>query len=88
VSGTEITRKKSIEILANEAPHYLTVRIFGTIDGAATITDPWGLTNQIGPGQFDLQLANEYYDLTANIKYSPTNVRSGTLTVQYDFETY
>jgi hypothetical protein len=85
ITGADIKQAKVIELETDDYPHYLKVRIFGRIDGRATITDPWGTTTVIGPGEFDIPVSNEYYSEHATIKYSPTIVTSGSLTIQYDF---
>jgi hypothetical protein len=86
ISGLDIKNANVIRIAAWDDPTSLHIRISGTLVGQATVTDPWGSTTTIGPGDFDETVSGDYYDKEATIQYSPVTASAGTVVVRYNFD--
>jgi hypothetical protein len=68
--------------------HRLTVRVTGQINGTAIITNPLaypGPTETVIAGSVDQEWSGDHYTDTAEIRFAPRDVRSGSLTVEYEF---
>lgn len=90
ISGEDVKQEQSIIIEVNPDDYLyissLYIEISGTLDGVATIRDPWGRKRQIGPGDFAFTARGEYFSETANVDYKPENVVSGHVAIRYRFE--
>jgi hypothetical protein len=69
-----------------DSVHGLALRIHGRIDGAAMISASVLPTQHVA-GAFEIQYSGDYYETHCAIQYSPENVRSGNVTVDYEFRT-
>jgi hypothetical protein len=64
--------------------HGLWFRIRGKTDGLADI---WGTdlhTNRVG-GRFEMKRSGEYYSPKCVIEYRPVGVRTGQISIEYEF---
>ncbi len=64
----------------------LSLRIHGELDGVADISGTILSTQRIA-GHFDIRRGGDYYMTNCVIQYSPGQVRSGTVSVEYEFRT-
>lgn len=68
--------------------HGITIRGSGQIDGEATISlllhdEPYKVAKI--NGHVDFEWGGDWYSETAEIRYAPTNVRSGKVVLHYKF---
>ena len=62
----------------------ISLRFHGQIDGDATITGK-NVTTQKLSGTFDLKTGGDWYSDSCQLQYSPTNVHSGQVIIEYEF---
>jgi hypothetical protein len=62
----------------------ISLRFHGQINGGATITGKNVLTQKL-TGTFDLKTGGDWYSDTCQLQYSPTNVHSGKVVIEYEF---
>ena len=62
----------------------LQLRVHGRLDGTATLTGSW-IQPQTISNIVDFKAGGDHYDTNCVLVYSPTTVRGGTLTVDYEF---
>ena len=60
------------------------LHFYGQIDGDATISGT-NISPQELRGTFDLKTAKEWYSDRCLLQYSPTNVHSGHVIIEYEF---
>lgn len=61
----------------------ISLRFYGHIDGEATITGTNVLTQKL-TGAFDLKTGGDWYSDSCQLQYTPTNVRSGKVIIEYE----
>ena len=62
----------------------ISLRFHGQLDGEATITGKNVITQKL-TGAFDLKTGGDWYSDTCQLQYSPTNVHSGQVVIEYEF---
>ncbi len=62
----------------------ISLRFHGQIEGEATITGTNVLTQKL-TGAFDLKTGGDWYTDSCQLHYTPTNVRSGRVIIEYEF---
>ena len=62
----------------------ISLRFHGQIDGEATITGTNVLTQKL-TGTFNLKTGGDWYSDSCKLQYSPTNVHSGQVVIEYEF---
>jgi uncharacterized lipoprotein YmbA len=62
----------------------ISLRFHGQIDGEAMISGTNVLTQKL-TGVFDLKTGGDWYSGSCQLQYSPTNVHSGQVVIEYEF---
>jgi hypothetical protein len=64
--------------------HGISLRFRGQVDADAEISGKNVLTQRL-KGSFDLKTGGDWYSDTCQLQYSPTNVHSGRVIIEYEF---
>ena len=89
VQVSDVSRPETITLKASRgqnATHIsgIWLRFRGQIDGDATISGTNVLTQKL-TGTFDLKTGGDWYSDSCQLQYSPTNVHSGQVIIEYEF---
>ncbi len=81
--------KKESTITLNAPPkakqiHGISLRIFGNLKGSATVSIGDRPAEKI-EDSFDLKYDGDWYSLTCDVHYTPIEVETGSLSIQYEF---
>jgi len=86
---SDVTKPESITLKASASQKpakifRIELHFRGQIDGDATIGGKNVLTQHLA-GTFDLKTGGDWYSDTCQLEYSPTNVHSGNVDIEYEF---
>ena len=89
VQVADVTKPETIILKASRgqrATHIygISLRFHGQIDGDAMITGTNVLTQKL-TGAFVLKTGGDWYSDSCQLQYSPTNVHSGQVIIEYEF---
>ncbi len=85
ISGADVAKKQTFILKPRTSSTYgIHFRVFGRLDGQATIVGPNGPII-VGPGSFDVLSGGDFYDDQLQVTYAPGTVTSGNVTIEYEF---
>lgn len=64
--------------------HGITLRFRGHLDGVATVSGTNVQTQKL-TGDFDVRTDGDWYSTNCVLQYSPESVRTGTVSIEYEF---
>jgi hypothetical protein len=64
--------------------YHISLRFRGQIDGRASISGKNVVTQSL-QGKFDAATGGDWYTKTCELEYSPTNVHSGHMIIEFEF---
>ena len=86
ISGADVAKRQTFILKPrSDYPSGIRFRVFGHLDGEATLVGPYGPI-ALGPGNFDLLSGGDFYDRELSVKYTPGTATSGNVTIQYEFD--
>jgi hypothetical protein len=83
----EVTKASVVTLTApadRRLVHGISLRFRGHLDGMAIVSGT-NIQTQRLTGDFDVSTGGDWYSTNCVLQYSPESVRSGTVTIEYDF---
>ncbi len=87
IKVTEVKKKTTITLNAPRKAkliHGINLRIFGNLKGSATVSIGDRPPQNIA-SSFDVRYEGDWYSPTCEVHYTPLEVETGSLSIQYEF---
>ena len=87
IKFTEVKKKTTITLTAPPKAkliHGISLRIYGNLKGSATVSIGDRPPEKIADS-FDLKYDGDWYSPTCEVHYTPIEVETGSLSIQYEF---